>query len=143
MKKIILYLVMLVLGGAVGGGAAVATLRVLGPPAPPAPVEPVMAFVPAQKISAPMVLQDGRLAGYVSFDLDLEVPEDQVATVTLKLPLLLHAINMRTYRTPLAAGPAGMLPNIDGLRRVVQAAAPEAMGKGVVKRVAITRAEPA
>lgn len=143
MKKILLYLVLLILGVGVGGGAAVGTLRVLGPPPPKVAVEPVMGFVPAQKISAPLVLPDGRLAGYVSFDLSLEVPEDQVAAVTAKLPLLLHAINMRTFRTPLAAGPDGMLPDIEGLRRVIQASAPEALGKGVVKRVAITRAEPA
>jgi hypothetical protein len=143
MKKIITLLILLVLGGGVGGGAAYATLRLLGPPAPARPVEPPLAFVPAQKVNAPLVLGDGRLAGYVSFDFGVQVPEDQVATVTTKLPLLLHAINMRTYRTPLATGPDGMLPDIEGLRRVVLAAAPEALGKGVVRRVAITRAEPA
>jgi hypothetical protein len=143
MKKIITLLILLILGGGVGGGAAYATFRLLGPPAPPAPVEPALAFVSAQKVNAPLVLGDGRLAGYVSFDFDVQVPEEDVATVTAKLPLLLHAINMRTYRTPLAAGPDGMLPDIEGLRRVVLAASPEALGKGVVRRVAITRAEPA
>ena len=143
MKKIIKLVVMLILGLGLGGGAAYATLRLLGPPAPAKPEEPALAFVKAEKLNAPLVLSDGRLAGYVSFDFDVQVPEEDVATVTAKLPLLLHAINMRTYRTPLAAGPDGMLPDIDGLRRVVLAAAPEALGKGVVRRVAITRAEPA
>jgi hypothetical protein len=143
MKKIIKLVVMLILGLGLGGGAAYATLRVLGPPAPAKPVEPTLAFVKAEKLNAPLVLNDGRLAGYVSFDFDVQVPEEEVAVVTAKLPLLLHAINMRTYRTPLATGPDGMLPDIEGLRRVVLAAAPEALGKNVVRKVAITRAEPA
>lgn len=143
MKKIIKLVVMLILGLGLGGGAAYATLRLLGPPAPAKPEEPALAFVKAEKMNAPLVLGDGRLAGYVSFDFDVQVPEEEVAVVTAKLPLLLHAINMRTYRTPLAAGPDGMLPDIDGLRRVVLAAAPEALGKNVVRKVAITRAEPA
>lgn len=143
MKKIIKLVVMLILGLGLGGGAAYATLRLLGPPAPAKPEEPALAFVKAEKLNAPLVLSDGRLAGYVSFDFDVQVPEEEVAVVTAKLPLLLHGINMRTYRTPLATGPDGMLPDIEGLRRVVLAAAPEALGKNVVRKVAITRAEPA
>jgi hypothetical protein len=145
-KKILLPLLVLVAGGGIGGGAAVATLRIAGPPTPkaaraPDPVD--IAFVPAEKLMAPLVLGDGRLAGYVAFDLALEVPADAAERVTARLPLLLHAINLRTYRTPLAAGPDGLLPNVDGLRRVVADAAPEAFGRGIVRRVAITRAEPA
>lgn len=140
-------LIMLLAGAAIGGGGAYATLSILGPPAAadahaaPAPVE--TSFVSVAKVMAPLVLADGRLSGYVSFDVDLQVATEKAPDVTAKLPLLLHAINMRTYRTPLAAGPDGMLPDIAGLRKVVMAAAPDAFGPGIVRRVAITRAEPA
>lgn len=143
MKRFFLLPVLLAAG--LGSGAAGAfALRMLQPPAAKAaPPAPVLAFVAVPKVLAPLVMADGRLAGYVSFDLGLEVEPDQVATVTQQLPMLLHAINMRTYRTPLAAGPDGLLPDVDGLRAVALAAAPEAFGRGVVRRVAITRAEPA
>ncbi len=135
--------VALIGGVGVGGGSAMATLHFAGPPGP-ARAEPATptGFVPVPKILAPLVLPDGGLAGYVSFDVALEVPEAEVAAVTLKLPLLFNAINMRTYRTPLATGPAGQLPDIARLRAVVMEATPEAFGPGIVKRVAVTRAEP-
>jgi len=142
MKKLLLPLMLIVAGAGVGGGAAIAARAVLGPPGTThAPVTET-AFVPAAKITAPLVLGDGRLAGYVSFDAALEVPADQEASVTQRLPLLLHAINMRTYRTPLATGRDGLLPDISGLRAVTLAAAREAFGAHAVRRVAITRAEP-
>jgi hypothetical protein len=56
---------------------------------------------------------------------------------------LLHAINMRTYRTPMAAGPDGMLPDISVFRKIVMDAAPEAFGPKVVRLVAVTQAVPA
>lgn len=143
MKRIIL-LSALVAAGLGTGGAGAFAVRMLEPPAAAvAPPRPVLAFVAVPKVLAPLVMADGRLAGYVSFDLGLEVAATDVAAVTQQLPMLLHAINMRTYRTPLAAGPDGLLPNIDGLRTVAMAAAPEAFGRGVVRRIAITRAEPA
>jgi hypothetical protein len=143
--KILRPLMVLVAGAGVGGGAAVATRLFIGPTdakAHAAPADPASTFVKVEKVVAPLVLRDGNLSGYVAFDIELQVAPDQAAAVTAKLPLLLHAINMRTYRTPLAAGPDGMLPDIEGLRRVVMAAAPEALGPGVVRRAAITRAEP-
>lgn len=147
MKRIILFPVLIAAGLGTGAAGAFA-VRTLAPPAAAAAVadaapKPVLAFVAVPKVLAPLVMADGRLAGYVSFDLGLEVEPDQVATVTQELPMLLHAINMRTYRTPLAAGPDGLLPDVNGLRAVALAAAPEAFGRGVVRRVAVTRAEPA
>ena len=59
------------------------------------------------------------------------------------MPLLLHAINLRTFRSPLASGPDGMLPDIEQFRAVVMTAAPEAFGEGMVRHVAITQANPA
>lgn len=146
MKKILLPLAVLLAGAGVGGGAAFGTTKLVVPPANPAgqaPEEEPTAFVPVTKIIAPLVLSDGRLAGYVAFDVQLAVPVDQVETVTAKLPLLLHAINMRTYRTPMAAGPDGMLPNLAAFRKLVLEAAPEAFGSPVVRKVAITQAVPA
>ena len=143
MKKLLLPLGVLLAGVGVGGGAAVGARAVLGPAPKAAPRAEPTVFVPVAKVLAPLVLPDGGLAGYVGFDAELEVRADAADAVTAKLPLLLHAINMRTYRTPLAAGRDGTLPSISGLHAVVAAAAPEAFGAGVVRRVAITRAEPA
>ncbi|HEX8420999.1 MAG TPA: hypothetical protein VF638_13410 [Sphingomonas sp.] len=147
MKRIILFPALVAAGLGTGGAGALA-VRLLMPTGAAAataahPVEPERAYVAVPHVLAPLVMADGRLAGYVSFDLGLEVETTQVAAVTQQLPMLLHAINMRTYRTPLAAGPDGLLPDVNGLRAVAVAAAPEAFGRGVVRRVAITRAEPA
>ncbi len=154
MKKILFPLLLLILGIAVGGGAGIAATSVFAPPPARADAEAAQeaeaeaeqaptSFVAAERILAPLVFEDGRLAGYVSFDIGLEVPEEQVEFVTARLALLRHAINMRTYRTPLASGPDGMLPSIDGFRDVVEKAAVEAFGDKVVKRVAVTNAAPA
>lgn len=143
MKKLLLTLVILLAGAGVGGGAAIGARHLAGPPKPVVKAEQPPVFVRASKILAPLVLADGRLAGYVTFDAALQVPADQAAIVTAKLPMLFHAINMRTYHTPLATGPDGMLPDINGLRAVVMAASAEAFGRAVVRRAAITRAESA
>jgi len=148
MKKILFFVALLVAGLGVGVGAAYATELLLGPRKPAAAPAPTAtngkpSFVATGKILAPLVGADGRLAGYESFEVQLNVAEDQSAAVTAKLPLLLHAINMRTYRTPMASGPDGMLPDIEVFRKVVQQAADDAFGKNVVKRAAITSATPA
>lgn len=142
MKKLLLPLGVLLAGGGVGGGGAIATRHFTRPPAPGAAAEEPLVFVPVAKVVAPLVLTTGTLSGYVAFDAELQVTEDKQADVTGKLPLLLHAINMRTYRAPLATGPDGMLPDIREVKRVVQAACVETFGQRTVRRVAITRAEP-
>jgi hypothetical protein len=145
MKKILLPVILLIGGLGVGGGAAFATMLVVGPRGASAhakeEAEPTM--VDAGKVLAPLVFADGRLSGYVEFAMQLEVPEDKKDFVAARLPMLLHAINMRTYRTPMAAGPDGLLPNIEEFRKVVDAAAPEAFGGHIVQKVAITQATPA
>lgn len=148
MKKMLFLIVVVLAGLGLGGGAALATLVVLGPrpaQAAKAPAEEVeTVFVPVDKLLAPLVsAEDGRLTGYVQFQFNLEVPKDKSSDVTKRLPLLLHAINMRTFKTPLAAGKDGLLPSLDQFRKVVEAAAPEAFGAGVVRKVAITQATPA
>lgn len=145
MKKILLPLAVLIAGTAVGGGAAYGTGLLVGP-AEPASAKAAPAdssFVPTAKILAPLVMPDGRLSGYVAFEVQLEVAADDAEFVTVRLPMLLHAINMRTYRTPMAAGPDGMLPNLAVFRKVVMESSKEAFGAGVVRVAAITQATPA
>ncbi|MET1754349.1 hypothetical protein ABVV53_02555 [Novosphingobium sp. RD2P27] len=141
MKRIFRLLALLTLGLAVGGGAAYATSRLLGPPPAHEPAD--SAFVPTGPLLAPLVFEDGRLSGYVTFEIQLEVPSDQVEFVTARMPLLLHAVNLRTFRSPLASGPDGMLPNLEQFRKIVMEAAPEAFGEDVVRHAAITQANPA
>lgn len=141
MKRILLVPALLVLGIAVGGGSAYGVAMLRAPQSQQTVTDG--AFVPTGPVLAPLVLEDGRLAGYTSFEVELEVPADQAEFVAARMPLLLHAINLRTFRSPLASGPDGMLPNVEQFRAVVMTAAPEAFGKGVVRRAAITRADPA
>ncbi|MCH7861924.1 hypothetical protein ACQKOH_09985 [Sphingomonas sp. NPDC092331] len=149
MKKILFLAIVLLSGLGLGGAAAFGTLVVLGPrPAhaatAPAPADVETAFVQVDKLLAPLVSpDDGRLTGYVQFQFNLEVPKDKSSEVTKRLPLLLHAINMRTFRTPMAAGKDGLLPSLEQFRKIVEAAAPEAFGASVVRKVAITQATPA
>ena len=103
---------------------------------------PKSAFVPAERMSAPLVFEDGRLAAYIGFTVQLEVPSHQVAAVKDRMPLLMHAVNLRTYRKPLASGPDGMIADIGKLRQVIAEAAAETYGKGVVQRVVVTQATP-
>lgn len=146
MKKLLFLIAVIAAGLGLGGGAAFGTMLLLGPRPAGAlsgASDPELIFVAADKVLAPLVFADGRLAGYTQFQVQLEVPKDQMGFVTERLPLLLHAINMRTYRTPLAAGPDGQLPNIEEFRKVVTQSAPEAFGAGIVRKVAITQAVPA
>lgn len=144
MKKLLPLLVLLA-GTAVGGGAAFGTSLLVGPrPAGArAASDEKTGFVSAAKVTAPLVLADGRLSGYVSFEVSLEVPQAQAESVTARMPLFLHAVNMRTYRTPMAAGPDGLLPDLSTFRRVCMDAANEAFGAHVVRFAAITKAVPA
>jgi hypothetical protein len=143
MKKALFLLVVLLAGLGLGGGAAMATAMLLGPRGAPTQAEAAPNFVDGGKVLAPLVFADGRLSGYVQFHIQLQVPEDKTDYVTARLPLLMHAINMRTFRTPMAAGPDGLLPNIEMFRKVVLDSAPEAFGRGVVRKVAVTQATPA
>jgi flagellar basal body-associated protein FliL len=149
MKKILFSIIVLFAGLGLGGGAALGTLMILGPRPAHAEAKAAeaedkeMAFVPVDKLLAPLVTADGRLTGYVQFQFTLEVPADKSGDVTKRLPLLLHAINMRTFKTPMAAGPDGLVPGLEQFRQVVEASAAEAFGAGTVRKVAITQATPA
>lgn len=140
MKKILVSTLMLVLGAGVGGAAAYGTGILLGDRIAAHRVS--TEFVPTGTILAPLVFADGRLTGYVSFEVQLEVPDDRRADIEQRLPLLLNAVNMRTYRTPMASGPDGMLPSLGAFRKVVLDAATETYGRGVVRRAVVTQARP-
>lgn len=140
MKKLLGGLLALALGIGVGGSSAYAvgllnmekgTL-----------LAPRMAFVPTGRMTAPLVFADGRLSAYIAFEAQLEVPSGEVDAVLERLPVLMHAVNMRTYRKPLASGPDGMIPELGALRQLVAAAAAETYGKQMVQRVVVTQAVP-
>lgn len=145
MKKLLGLLTVLILGLATGGGAAFGVAQILGPPAPRAESHEgaETKFVSAGTILSPIVAADGKLSGYANFDVQLEVSADKEAQVTEKLPLLLNAVNLRTWSTPLSAGPDHILPDLRAFAHVVDVAAAEALGKGAVRRVIVTAARPA
>jgi|TARA_R100000049_G_C1954064_1_gene105084 hypothetical protein len=146
-KKMIMPIVLLAGGAGIGSGAAYATSMLLGPDDPASASsaeEKPTTLVEVDDVMAPLVLPDGqRLAGYVSFQIALQVPEDKAEDVTARLPLLRHEINMRTYRKPMASGPDGTLPTLEIFRQIVQEAADVAFEKGTVSAVAIASARPA
>lgn len=139
MKKIALWGASLVLGVGTGGATAYGAGWLVNGALVPA-ADPV--FVPTGPVLAPLVFSDGRLAGYASFEVQLEVMGGQDALVTERVPLLLNAINMRTHRTPMASGPDGLVPNLEVFRKVVMQAAQEVYGPGVIRHAAITQATP-
>lgn len=145
-KRIVIGLVAVIAGLGVGAGGAWAALRffpqvVTGHPAKAKPQ--ATEFVPPVEILAPLTFTDGRLTGYAKFEVQLEVAQGEVEAVGAKLPLLMNAVNLRTYRTPLASGPDGLVPGLAQFRKVVMDAAEEVYGKDVVRSVAVTQAAPA
>lgn len=148
MKTVPLAMLVVAAGLVAGSGASFATGLILsgqietGHAPAPAP-DPLPTFVPSGKIMLPLVFPTGRLAGYVSIEVQLEVASDEAKFVTARLPFLLNAINMKSFRTPMTSGPDGMLPDLSAVRAVVIAAAIEAFGPGIVRRVAIVQAVPA
>ncbi|MEG3144341.1 hypothetical protein U1839_06705 [Sphingomonas sp. RT2P30] len=149
MKPALLAPILLLAGLGIGGGAALAVQWFLPPPAAKVAgdarkVEVIgTSFTPTGKILAPLVFSDGRLSGYVTFEVQLETVDADVAFVTARLPVLMNAINMRTFRVPMASGPDGMLPNLTAFQKIVMESSNEAFGPRIVRRVVITQAAPA
>ncbi len=144
MKKALGIPLLAITGIALGGGTAFGVQQLV--PAPPKSTprpKIATAFVPTGKLLAPLVSPDGHLAGYVSFELQLETEESDVDYVTKRLPLLLDAVNMRTFRTPMATGPDDVLPDLAVLRKLVTESANSAYGPKVVHRVVVMQAAPA
>lgn len=145
MKRALLIPIALVGGLALGGGAAFGVSLVVpaaGPAEAPAAEAIETEFVTTGSVLTPLVFADGRFAGYVAIEAQLEVPIPEAEAVRARMPLLLHAINMQTFRTPMATGPDGQIPDLEAYRRLVLKAAPKAFGAGVVRRAAITQARP-
>lgn len=139
MKRLSGWLV-LILGVVVGGVSAygVGLIR----PLVHHPTVVRTEFVPTGTMMAPLVFPDGRLSGYTSFEVQLEVLQGEAERVRAKLPLLLNAVNMRTYRTPLASGRDGLIPALTPFRKVVIDAAREIYGPDLVRRAIVTQASP-
>lgn len=145
MKRALLIPLALAGGLAIGGGAAFGVSLVVpshGAVEKPAADDVETEFVTTGPVLAPLVFADGRFAGYVAIEAQLEVPLAEAEPVRMRMPLLLHAINMQTFRTPMATGPDGQIPDLEAYRRLLLAAAPKAFGPGVVRRAAITQARP-
>jgi hypothetical protein len=149
MKKILTLLILLLLGIGIGGGAAYGVGMVMGPPpvedthAKEAKAEHVeTAFIPTGALTLPIVTNEGDLTGYGVFELQLEVTEEGEAEVASQMPLVLNAINMRTYRTPMTAGKQKVLPDLDVLSRIAMEASTQSLGKGKVIRAVVTSAKP-
>jgi hypothetical protein len=128
----------LVLGVGVGGASAYGVGLIF----PQNATENQTEFVKTDVMMAPLVFPDGRLSGYVSFEVQLEVPRGEEATIKAKLPLLMNAVNMRTYRAPLASGKDGLIPDLEAFRKIVMDAAGETYGAGFVRRAVVTQASP-
>lgn len=145
LKKIITLLLILLLGLGAGAGAAFGVSQLLGPPPTPDPhaakkIE--TAFVPTGPLVLPIVTTDANLSGYGAFEMQIEVALDDEADVGANMPMVLHAINMRAWATPMAAGRQKILPDLDVLTRLALDAAQKALGKGKVLRVVVTSARP-
>ncbi|HKY82535.1 MAG TPA: hypothetical protein VJM09_13800 [Sphingobium sp.] len=141
MKKLLGAVAALVLGVGVGGASAYG-VGLIRPQNGRSAAATKTEFVPTGAMMAPLVFPDGRLSGYASFEVQLEVPQGEGDEVKAKLPLLLNAVNMRTYRTPLASGKDGLIPGLDAFRKVVIDAAAETYGPDLVRRAVVTQATP-
>ena len=146
MKKILFPALVLILGAGVGAGSGYGAGLLFGPPDAKAEAHTEESvpttFVAIPRMVAPLVLADGHLSGYAAFEVQLEVAEADAGMVNQRVPFLQHAINLRTFRTPMAAGVDGAIPDLDRYRNVVAAASVEVLGKNIVRKVAITQAVP-
>jgi len=144
MRKPLTLLMMLLGGAGLGAGSAFGA-GLLMPAQSEAAAEPrpadegPPAFVPMELL-VPLVFDDGQLAGYANLKLQLLVEAEQNESVTARLPLLLNAINLQTYRTPLAGAAGGRLPDLNQLRGLIQRSAERTLGHAVVRQVAIVEA---
>jgi len=145
MAKLKPWLILIPLGLATGagGGAAMGFLKPGGPPAAEALTKLDGRFVTLGALLIPVLLPDGQLTAYVTIEVQLEVDVADEEGATERVPLIIHAVNLRTFQTPLAAGPDGRLPDAGKVRALVAEEAAQVLGKGRVKSVALTRLAPA
>lgn len=133
------------LAAGAGGGAAVVTL--LPHDKAPAEREPIEVgdgkFVTLGALLIPIRIADGTLTAYASVEPQIEVAAEDEEGVKARLPLIINAVNMRAFETPLAAGPDDRLPNAAEIRRIVSEESVKVLGRGSVRSVALTRLSPA
>ena len=143
-KGLIIMVVAGLIAGS-GGGAAVAFLV----PAKGAekPREAVSAgdssFQSLGPLLVPLLYPNGNFTGYVRMEAQLEVGTEDAEGVKTRMPLVIHAVNVRAYNRPLAGGPDGRLPDAAAFRTIVAEEAGKVLGKGVVRSVAVTSIAPA
>lgn len=126
-------------GGAAGAYAAMgARVEVVTPPKPAE-----IMYVDVGRMMVPLVDPNGDLVGYVAIEARMELLAENQAEVRDRLPVLQHEINMRSWKTGLAAGPDHMLLGTDNAMRLYKEAAAKAFGKHVVRRILLTSVTPA
>ena len=143
MKSIIIPVASLIAGLALGAGGMFFYERQFGGAPAHAAATPSASredseILPAFKIRAPIVADDGALATYVVFTVQLAVAKTAAEHVPEQLPMILNEINMRTYQAPLAQQADGRMPSIKLFRDIVSAAAKPILGQGVLTNVMVT-----
>ncbi|WP_426265877.1 hypothetical protein [Sphingomonas sp. LHG3443-2] len=143
-KNLIIMIVAGLIAGS-GGGAAVAFLvPAQGGEKPREEVTPGdSTFESLGPLLVPLIFADGKFTGYVRMEAQLEVGSEDAEGVKARLPLVIHAVNVRAYNKPLAGGPDGRLPDAAAFRTIVAEEAGKVLGKGVVRSVALTSIAPA
>jgi hypothetical protein len=102
-----------------------------------------MEYVEVGKVTLPLVDEQGDLVSYVKVEASLEVPEGEGEAAKLKLPVVLHEINMVTWRSALSKGSDGRLVDTKAVEKIFVGAAKQVYGKDLdVKRVLVTSAIP-
>lgn len=131
-------------GGAVGIQYAVGAMVPAALAAEQAAAPKAVEYVEVGKLMVPVVDHEGDLVSYLRVEATLEVPEGSGEDVRSKLPIVMHEVNMRTWKTALSQGADGRLVDTNGLEKIFSAAAREVYGKEIgVKRVLLTSTIPA
>lgn len=100
-----------------------------------------IAYVSVQRMTLPVVDNEGGLASYMTIDFALEVPADKRVYVRQRVPEVRHAINVAAWKSRLIAVTGGGL-DIDETRAMLLAAARGALGKDSVTEVRVLTAVP-
>ena len=143
MKPFVIPAICLIVGLAVGAGGMFIYNGQFGGASEPAPTAPSTlpdesTVLPPFKVRAPIVTSDGTLATYAVFTVQLAVAKDAAESAPEQVPMILNAINMRTYETPLAKGVDGKMPSLRHFHDLVSAAAKPILGQSVLAKVMVT-----
>jgi hypothetical protein len=146
MKQILIAILCLLAGLGIGGGGTYAYAINVGLGGKPATERPDPAgenkMLAPFKIRAPITYEDGTLATYAVFKVQLVVKAESAEKAETDEALVINAINMRTFKTPLVKTEDGQIPDVEAFRKVIADAGTEALGKGVVANILITDIQP-